>query len=98
MQLIKKLNNYYLIKKYSFLLCRNRWTGKPIDNKFEFTELDDMPVGWRKRFGKQICKDIKDLFIISGHKDYLEVYRIEQIKEKYGQLRWYSNRCTRYYI
>ena len=86
-----RIKNYFLVKKYPFLLCRNRWSGKELDDKYAYTELDDMPKGWRKTFGKQICRDIKDLFINSGYKDFLNKYRITQIKEKYGQLRWYDN-------
>lgn len=97
MQLIRKLNNYFLIKKYPFLLCRNRWNGKPLEDKYSFTELDDMPLGWRKSFGRKLCQDIKDLFVISGYKDFIEKYRIVQIKEKYGQLRWYDNRSSECY-
>ena len=52
-----------------------------------YTELDAMPTGWREAFGIQLCKDlrrqlIKDRFLFS--------YRIAQIKEKWGSLRWYS--------
>lgn len=53
-----------------------------------FTELDSMPIGWRKAFGIQICKEIKaELKKIK----YLRKYRIMQIKEKYGSLRWYDS-------
>lgn len=97
MQFVRKLSNYFLIKKYPFLLCRNRWNGQTLKDKYSFTELDDMPEGWRKAFGKKLCKDIKCLFVSSGHKDFIEKYRIVQIKEKYGQLRWYDNRGSRRY-
>ena len=92
--MFRRIKNYFLIKKYPFLLCRNRWNGKPVEDKYYFTELDDMPIGWRKRFGDQICQDIKDLFINTGYEEFIEQYRITQIKEKYGQLRWYSNRSS----
>lgn len=52
-----------------------------------FTELDSMPNGWRKAFGIQMCKEIKaELKKIK----YLRKYRIMQIKEKFGSLRWYD--------
>ena len=55
------------------------------------TELDAMPKGWRKSFGKQMCKEIKE----SLKKDkMLYKYRITQIKEKYGTLHWYSSYNT----
>ena len=95
MQLLNKIQNYILIKKYPFLLCRNRWNGIPMNDKYAHTELDDMPKGWKKSFGKNMCEDIKQLFITSGHKDFIKNYRIVQIKEKYGQLRWYDNRSSK---
>lgn len=51
------------------------------------TELDAMPTGWRKAFGIQMCKDLKK--VLKKH-NYLYKYRIIQIKEKFGELRWYS--------
>lgn len=64
---------------------------------FEYTELDSMPEGWRKVFGEQMCEDIKQELIrcskIMGvNKNILlKEYRILEIKEKYGTLRWYDN-------
>lgn len=54
----------------------------------EYTELDQMPTGWRKKFGIKMCKEIKRELKKYG---YLRKYRIMQIKEKYGTLRWYDN-------
>ena len=55
-----------------------------------YTELDSMPTGWRKAFGIQMCKEIKYALIKVGGKEALYKYRITQIKEKYGELRWYD--------
>ena len=55
-----------------------------------YTELDDMPDGWRKAFGIQMCKDIRKALIKCGGFKLLFKYRIMQIKEKYGTLRWYD--------
>jgi len=52
-----------------------------------FTELDNMPTGWRKAFGIQMCKEIKHAL---KKINCLKEYRIMQIKEKYGSLRWYD--------
>ena len=53
-----------------------------------FTELDALDTGWRKRFGIQMCKDIKKQL----KKDkILFKWRITQIKEKFGSLRLYCN-------
>ena len=57
-----------------------------------YTELDDMPTGWRKAFGIDLCKELKTE--LKKHK-YLRKYRITQIKEKFGGLRWYDNSNTK---
>ena len=81
--------NKKLIEKFPFLLPRNRFTDKvPKDYDYSYTELDDMPDGWRKAFGIQMCQEIRDDLI---QFDYLDKYRIVQIKEKFGGLRWYDN-------
>ena len=75
-------------KIYNFI----NYIWKNIINKICFiptyTELDSMPKGWRKAFGIQMCKDIKKVL---KHHHYLYKYRIMQIKEKFGTLRWYDN-------
>lgn len=72
---------------------RNVWTDKILDDfDYTFTELDAMPDGWRKAFGLRLCEEIrKELIEIK----YLYKYRIVQIKEKFGELRWYDNRFSR---
>lgn len=91
LKIFTRIRNYILIKRYPFLECRNVWTNSKLDNRYEFTWLDDLPKGWRKRFGKDICKELKQLFKKSKANNYINGYRICQIKEKYGQLRWYDN-------
>lgn len=56
-----------------------------------YTELDAMEKGWRKTFGIKMCKEIKTALKRDG---WLYKYRITQIKEKYGSLRWYDNHYT----
>ena len=56
-----------------------------------WNELEAMPTGWRKKFGIQMCKDIKAE--LKQHKGAMKRYRITQIKEKFGGLRWYDERC-----
>ena len=87
------MNNKELIKRYPFLLPRNRWTGEiPEDYDYSYTELDAMPDGWRNAFGERMCQEIRNALI---EEDYLNEYRISQIKEKYGTLRWYDFGATR---
>lgn len=85
-----------LISEYPFLKRRNRWSDEECDDcyKFDdgtedwFTELSEMPDGWRIAFGEDMCKELKELLV---KYNYLDGYRIMQIKEKYGTLRWYDN-------
>ena len=84
----KVKENKKLIKEFPFLLPRNVWTGEVIsDYDYSFTELDSMPDGWRKSFGLDMCKEIKEELL---KYNALDDYRITQIKEKYGSLRWYD--------
>lgn len=55
-----------------------------------YTELDALDNGWRLKFGKQLCKDIKKSLLREGGRRRLKEYRIMQIKEKYGFLHWYD--------
>lgn len=83
-----KESNQKLIERFPFLMPRNRWTGKvPEDYDYSYTELDSMPDGWRKAFGEQMCEDIREELVRA---EYLDQYRITQIKEKYGTLCWYD--------
>lgn len=87
-----KESNQKLIERFPFLMPRNRWTGEvPEDYDYSYTELDSMPDGWRKAFGEQMCEDIREELV---HAEYLDQYRISQIKEKYGTLCWYDFGCT----
>ena len=75
--------NKALISEFPFLLPRNRWTGNiPDDYDYSYTELDDLPDGWRIAFGLQMCKELKEILVKGGG---LDAYRITQIKEKYGR-------------
>ena len=47
-----------------------------------------MPMGWRRAFGEEMCEEILQVLI---KYDCVDLYRITQIKEKYGTLRWYCN-------
>lgn len=82
-------DNKRLIEEYPFLMPRNRFTDDiPDDYDYSYTELDEMPDGWRIAFGDDLLKELKDILVRS---EFLDKYRIEQIKEKFGTLRWYDN-------
>lgn len=93
-----KRKNQELIERFPFLLPDygrdDRGRLSP-DFDFSFTELDLMPDGWRMVFGEQMCEEIKEALLTSGSSKEeglaaLYDYRILEIKEKYGQLRWYD--------
>lgn len=99
---LTKEENKKLCEQYPFLIPSNRWSGKRITEgagfwpavpdavpkwDYEYTELDNMPDGWRTAFGHQFCEELKDALEHSG---VLETYRITQIKEKFGTLRIYD--------
>ncbi len=101
--------NKALCEKYPFLIPSNRWSGMRIteadgggywpgspekvpEYDYEYTELDSMPDGWRIAFGEQLCEELKEALTKAN---LLDEYRIVQIKEKYGQLRWYDSGNTR---
>lgn len=81
--------NKKLVKKYLWLLPRNRWTGKVVDDyNYEYTELDDMPIGWRIAFGDNFVRDL-DVAYKKLPRKARKYFRIMQIKEKWGELRVY---------
>ena len=81
--------NKPLLAKYPWLAPYNVWTGKPLEGyDYEYTRADDIPRGWRIAFGDQMIEELDQLL-----KKYNieKEYRITQIKEKYGSLRWYDD-------
>ena len=80
--------NKKMIEEFPFLLPRNRWTGEVRkDYDYTYNELWDLDSGWAKAFGYELICELRDALI---EYDYLEKYRILQIKEKFGTLRWYD--------
>lgn len=81
--------NKKLIEEYPFLLPKNVWTGELVDNyDYSWTLLDEVPKGWRISIMPLFLPELRDELIKF---DYLDKYFITQIKEKYGELRWYDS-------
>lgn len=80
-----KMKYKKLCKRYPFLIIRNWKTDKPIE--YPYTYLDDMPEGWKRAFGKQMCEEIRGVLVKAN---YLYDYRIVQVKSKWAELRWYD--------
>ena len=83
----RRIENRKLCKRYPFLIFRDWRTGKKDPRPYDFTWLDDMEPGWRKAFGIQMCEEIRQDLI---KHNFLNKYYIIQIKEKFGELRWYD--------
>ena len=82
----EQLDNWILIGKYPFLMpkywnCDTMQYEVDEDYDYIFTELNEMPDGWRKAFGEMMCEEIYNALVECGG---LDDYRIEQIKEKFG--------------
>jgi len=70
------------------------WPGSPTDHPeydYEYTTFDEMPEGWRIAFGEQMCEEIHQELVKNN---LVDKYRVNQIKEKYGTLRWYGSNST----
>lgn len=84
--------NKKLGEKYPFLILRtDYWTDRVLPEDeidYEHTWWDDIPEGWAKAFGEQMCDELLEIL---KEGDYVDEYQIIQIKEKYGMLRIYSN-------
>ena len=58
----RRMMNRKLCKRYPFIAIRDWKTGKPLKEwKYAFTELDNLPYGWRKAFGYQMLEEIRDI-------------------------------------
>ena len=85
--------NKNLVLKYPWLLPRNRFSDlAPKDYDFSYTEIDELPDGWRIAFGDSICEEIQRVL---EKYDAVNKFRVIQIKEKYGSLRWYHGGLSR---
>lgn len=85
-KLITKIKNFFLCLKYPFLKIYRVFNGK--FSGYSYTWLEHIEPGWKKAFGKQLCKDLK----IALKKDnLLKKFRFLQIKEKWGELCLYNS-------
>lgn len=101
------IKNWMFCKKYPFWKLTDIWYDyntsindprKGIKNffiKYNFTWYDEIPVGWRKAFGKQLSKDIKRAgsSYLKNHrgKTWEDIISWSQIKEKWGELCLYAS-------
>lgn len=90
----QRRRNKELCKRYPFLIPRNVWTDEITwerwrdEKKYGWTLAKEFPTGWWKAFGLMMCEELREDLIKYY---YLDKFRFEEIKEKYGQLRAYHN-------
>ena len=85
--------NKWLCKRYPFLIPRNDWTGEITwDKRYVYTLAEEFPRGWWKAFGLMLCEELREELIRCN---YLRQFRLEQVKEKFGELRIYFNGIPR---
>ena len=82
----KTIVSSYLCIKYPFL--KSYFNRKKLIVRY--TYLDEMPEGWKKAFGLQLCKELKEA-LLRESKQKLKNYHVNQVKEKYGSLHWYDS-------
>ncbi len=83
--------NKRLVERYPFLEIKGWDSSEPYN--YKSTWLDCMPVGWKKTLGIPLCEELREE-LIKIDPSLLNTYRVVQVKEKYGTLRWYD---TGYY-
>ena len=96
---ITKVANAMLCVRYPFLIPWHSFikTEELIHwgeaGEFSHTVFNDIPVGWARRFGLEICEDLRN----QAYDEDKDVWtwrlcemRVDQIKEKFGGLRWYG--------
>ena len=81
--------NKLMIAEFPFLLPRNRWTDQPMeDYDYSYNEWQAIALGWQINFGWRL---LHELNILVQAMEHPENFRIEQIKEKFGEFRLYCN-------
>lgn len=81
--------NRKLVEELPFIRLERWVDGKTVpDDKFEYTEIDHLPPGWRN-IAIDMFREIKKYLLEHGGQEALDKFRIEQLKEKFGSIRCY---------
>lgn len=83
MKILERIRNRRLIRRYPFLElpgggCSCTW-------------LDSMPEGWKKAFGGEMVEELREILLKASEidgVDWLREYKVSDVKEKWGRLRW----------
>lgn len=80
--------NSQLVTLFPFMLPQSIWETEIYDGTW--TYFDDIPIGWRKAFGWEMACELRD----AAEADKLEDFYVIQIKEKFGELRFYTSETS----
>ena len=96
---LTKVSNAMLCVRYPFLVPWHSFIKDDQlihwgdEGEFSRTVFDNIPAGWAYRFGLEICEDLRN----QAYDENANIWtwrmcnmRIDQIKEKFGGLRWYG--------
>jgi hypothetical protein len=72
------------IAKYPFLRIKDASCTYYPENTDEICWLNDIPLGWVKGFGKEMCDEL-----LEALGEYADDFIIVQLKEKFGTMRMY---------
>ena len=78
-----------LLEKYPFTTLKNIWSLELVDGNW----YGLIPTGWRKAFGKELLEEMAAEYETFS-KEYKHYWVVEEIKEKYGELRIYTGPTT----
>lgn len=72
------------LKDYPFLRIKDASCTYYEENTDKFCWLNDIPIGWVKAFGKEMCDEL-----LEALGEHVDDFIIVQMKEKYGEMRLY---------
>lgn len=78
-----------LVERYPFLNMRPWYQAE--DDDCNVAAMSCIPDGWRIAFGAEMFEDLRTVLLATGGKEALGAYHLDEVKEKYGELRWYSS-------
>jgi hypothetical protein len=83
--------NAELLSMYPWLTPRDEWTDELIEQKpgKEMTMLFEMPDVWLDKFAEEMLEELQAILV---KHNIVEIYRVREARENYGELLWKDNR------
>lgn len=79
-----------LLEKYPFTTLKNIWSLEMVEGNW----YGLIPTGWRKAFGKELLEEMAAEYDTFST-EYRQYWVVEEVKEKYGELRIYTGPTTK---